>query len=582
MYSANLNLIFHTHLPWVLHHGKWPHGEDWLAEAVAECYIPLFNNIEILINQAISPKISIDISPIVCEQLEHPDFKSFFVEYCNSKIKSAKEDEINFKAWNYDPHIIYLAQYWQNWFEERKNDFLYKYNSSIVNHFKKLNDQNHIELLTCGVTHGYLPLLGDDKSVNLQIEAAVHNFQKHFDKNPRGIWLPECAYRPAYYWKSFIPIGKFQYPKLRAGIEQFLSKFGIDHFVTDEVVLSSSEILGWFADDSNDYFLDKNNHHGELEHLDSLNLYNVISSKETSNQSAVVFTRNTKLAMQVWSGKFGYPAEPSYLDFHKKQEKSLLRYWSVTDTSADMQYKTLYHPNSVQSKIDLQTNHYIKTIEKTALDYNSMTGKKANICLPFDTELFGHWWFEGPEFIKSLLEGINNSKIVECKTTSETIEEIKPKTVIRLNEGSWGEENNHSVWINEENKWTWERIYNDEIRLEKIYNLFEKKDDKLIIDELSNRILKQIVKELILIQASDWQFIIHNQAARDYAEMRFTNHDSDFDKLCSLIEKHKNSKHTSQNNMTDEDLNYLSTVETRDFIFPELDVNWWNDRFNGI
>jgi 1,4-alpha-glucan branching enzyme len=104
----------------------------------------------------------------------------------------------------------------------------------------------------------------------------------------------------------------------------------------------------------------------------------------------------------------------------------------------------------------------------------------------------------------------------------------------------------------------------------------------LIIDDLSNRILKQIVKELLLIQASDWQFIIHNQAARDYAEMRFTNHDSDFDKLCSLIEKHKNSNNTSQNNLTDEDLNYLSTVETRDFIFPELDVNWWNDRFNGI
>ncbi len=186
MQSGSYVLILHTHLPWVIHHGTYPHGVDWLNEAVAECYIPLLNVFNDLLNEGILPKVSIDISPVLCEQLEHPDFPAIFENYCKSKIELAQRDEKNFTDWGYHPHHIYLTKYWQNWYSERLNDFNHKYSKSIIKALKALQDIGAIEVFTCAATHGYLPLLGDDKSIECQIKLAVENYKKHFGREPRG------------------------------------------------------------------------------------------------------------------------------------------------------------------------------------------------------------------------------------------------------------------------------------------------------------------------------------------------------------------------------------------------------------
>jgi 1,4-alpha-glucan branching enzyme len=570
MRSGNLILVLHTHLPWVLHHGDWPHGVDWLTEAVAECYIPLLNIFNELNDEGTAPKITIGISPVLCEQLEHKDFPEIFEKYCLAKMEAAEKDKLKFQSKSGDLHQIYLCDYWKQWYADRLSEYKNKYAGSIVRAFKDLQDKGAIEIITCGATHGYLPLLPTDKSINLQIKTAKENYKKHFGRYPRGIWLPECAYRPAYEWKSLLPIEPYHHPKLRSGIEQILSYHGIEYFISDEKHIIESTSIGYFADaertkfksligeDKDNYFIEKT----------PLKVYNIASSDKIEYGTTSVFFREHSLAMQVWSGQIGYPGEPDYLDFHKKEYGSMLRYWRVTDSKADMMYKTLYHPDWTRDKIDLQSNHFVHHIENASNYFFNRTGKQATVCLPFDTELFGHWWFEGPEFVKAVLKGLSSSPYVKPATCSEQLYKIKPSEVVAIPEGSWGENNNHDVWSNPENKWTWEYIYNDENKLIDVLSKFDFDN----IDPLCERILKQAYRELLLEQSSDWQFLIHTQSAKDYAEMRIAYHHADFNKLCDLAIKTKN-----ENKINEEDMKYLSDTETRNSLFQEIQLSWRKD-----
>lgn len=570
MHGGNFVLVLHTHLPWVLNHGTWPHGEDWLTEAVAECYIPLLNVFSDLQKEGIPPKVSLDISPVLCEQLEHPDFPKKFINYCDSMAKAAREDNNNFKNWGYDLHHIYLAQWWAEWYEARKNDFINRYNKSIIKSMKKLQDEGAIEVMTCGATHGYFPLLGTDNSIEMQLKTAIKNYEKHFGRKPRGCWLPECAYRPSYEWQSFIPVAPFNQKKLRPGVEQLLYENGIEYFVTDEKLLSESQALGKFEDEERKNYMPIHSpgFKPEAWNFDKnpLRLHLAASSDKVEYGYAAAFTRHHHIAMQVWSGEVGYPGESDYLDFHKKHMPSKLRYWRVTDVKADMMYKTLYHPDWTQDKIDLQANHFIHNIENTVNYHYNNTGIFGTLCTPFDTELFGHWWFEGPEFLRHVIKGLHQSPWVNSATCAEQYDTVKPKQVVKLPEGSWGEDNNHMVWSNEDTLWTWEMLYNDELKfsklMEKHYN--DNTDDTM------KRILKQTMRELLLLQASDWQFLIFTWSARDYAEQRFFYHHNDFNRLCDIANSYFRS-----NSLDKLDENFLKECENRNAVFSEIDLNNW-------
>lgn len=570
MFSGSYVLILHTHLPWVIHHGTSPHGVDWLNEAVAECYIPLLNVFNELLTEGILPKVSIDISPVLCEQLEHPDFPKIFEDYCLKKIELAKKDEKNFTSWGYHPHHIYLTKFWQQWYSERLEDFKYKYSSSIVKALKSLQDLGAIEIFTCAATHGYLPLLGDDRSVECQIRLAVDNYMKHFGREPKGIWLPECAYRPSYVWKTFIPVNPYHQEKLRPGLEQILAKYGLKYFVTDQNLFERSVPIGRFLDLEKEKIEIFDGPYSVHFDYNPLRLVHVASSERVEYGTSIIFTRHQMMSMQVWSGDIGYPAEPDYLDFHKRHLDSMLRYWRVTDKKADMLYKTLYYPEWTIKKIDLQANHFIHHLENTLNWYYNKTGYQGTLCTPFDTELFGHWWFEGPEFVRAVIKGLNFSPWVKMATCSEEIFRVNPDIIVKLPEGSWGVNNNHDVWSNPDTYWTWEAIYNDEKRFGDIiqYIQFDNVNDLLI------RILKQSLRELLLLQASDWQFLIYTQSARDYAEQRFFFHHSDFNRLLDFAQKI-----ISGEELSTEEINFIEECEKRNSLFPELKLEHWTFGF---
>jgi 1,4-alpha-glucan branching enzyme len=218
--------------------------------------------------------------------------------------------------------------------------------------------------------------------------------------------------------------------------------------------------------------------------------------------------------------------------------------------------------------LDKQAHHFIHNVENTVNYYKNMTGKFGTLSAPFDTELFGHWWFEGPMFIKYLIEGLNKSPWINMAKASEQYDLLKPQEVVGISEGSWGVNNSHEVWSNEETKWTWEAIYKDERRLEIFFDNNPVKD----LNKTQERLMKQALREMMLMQASDWQFLIYTWSARDYAEQRFLYHHSDFNRILDLAENT-----TGKKRLKKEDKLYLEETEKRNSCFQEIELEWWVD-----
>ncbi|GAB1430093.1 1,4-alpha-glucan branching protein [Ignavibacteria bacterium] len=570
MNSGNYVLILHTHLPYVLHHGTWPHGSDWLCEAVAECYIPLLNVFHELADEGISPNVTLDISPVLCEQLEHKDFARVFDDYCATKIRLAAEDERYFRRHGADPHQIYLARYWQEWYAKRRLEFSGTYGNSIVKSLRHLQDNGLIEIITCAATHGYLPLLGDDRSIRLQLKTATENYKKYFGRQPHGTWIPECAYRPSYPWRTYLPVEYYGSLRQRIGVEEALCDAGLEFFVVDQPSITNSKTIG-FLEYSNSGSLTMKPFFGQTE-KSPMRLYNVQSEQNPKLKPSVAFARHQKIAMQVWSGDSGYPGDPVYLDFHKKHYSSALRYWRVTDNKADMMYKLLYAPDWIEERVNLHAFHFIKSIENALTSYRAVTGKLGMICTPFDAELFGHWWFEGPRFIKAVLRGLHSSPFVNAVTASQHLLAARPAEVVAMTESTWGRGNHHDVWMSDDTKWTWQAIYTDELRFRKLLEQYPPATMKSAM----RRIITQALRELLLTQSSDWQFLISTFSAKDYAEQRLVSHHSDFNLLCNMA-----IRYTSENTLTKDDALALEEIEQRNAIFPELRIEWWAENHHS-
>ncbi len=553
--------VLHSHLPYARMAGRWPHGEEWIHEAASETYIPLLNALNDLKAEGVSFKITIGLTPILVEQLADADVCDHLDAYLDEKIEAAKKDIPRFEE-DDDPHMAYLAEFYQKWFEDIKSSFDSRYQRDIVGAFRQLQDEGYIEITTCAATHGYLPLLSRDSSIYGQIKTGIEAYKRHFGREPRGIWLPECAYRPAYITEDGVT---------RPGIEHYLHELGLKVFFSETHTIEGGQPVGVAAGDAIGPY-------GEIKRRYVIPIRESIPRREATTFKAyyvsdttagvgadqhsgvAVIGRDNRTGIQVWSADWGYPGEYDYREFHKKDAISGLQYWRVSGTQVDLGFKDAYHPDWAQGKVVEHARHFAWLASDRLNNYNKETGNYGLISSNYDTELFGHWWFEGVEWIKQVLRHLAEDPKVELVTASEFIEEYPPSEVLHIPESSWGMGGTHWTWDNHDTHWMWGPIHAAELRMEK---LVEKYPDP---DEDAQAVLNMAARELLLLQSSDWPFLVTTGQAREYAIRRFTRHVERFEALAQSLESGQPDRQ-----LADE----LYEV---DKVYPNIDYHWFTPR----
>ena len=564
---GSFTLVLHSHLPYVLSHGKWPHGMDWLNEAAAETYIPLLNMFNRLLNEGVKAKVVLGITPVLAEQLADNSFKEEFKNYLQVKIEAAITDAEQFRVYGNEWRGK-LAKNWKDYYTRIMVDFKETYKEDIIDAFRQLQDKGAIEIITSAATHGYLPLIGYDESVNAQIRTGIAAYKRHFKRQPRGIWLPEAAYRPRYKWAY--PVEDAGKPYMRKGIEEFLYENNIEYFVVDHHLLEGGKAIGVYLDRFKDLkqlwaqFEKEYEHKSKVKKKHSPYEIHLVSSSGGENPVAI-FTRDPRTGAQVWSGESGYPGDGSYLEFHKKHFPGGLRYWKVTSAKSDLGDKWEYDPDAAEARVKENAGHFKDVIKGLLNNHLKSTGKPGIVVAPYDSELFGHWWFEGPEWLYYVIKWINADPELQLVTGSEYLDKNRPTEVVSIPEGSWGEGGFHWIWYNDWTKWTWKHIYEAEGIMKELASKYADSNDSNL-----QRMLKQLARELLLLESSDWQFLISTWSARDYAELRVSEHYNDFMRIYKMIQTK-----LSGNNPHIGDWEFLGDCEKRDCVFPDIDIKLW-------
>ena len=190
-------------------------------------------------------------------------------------------------------------------------------------------------------------------------------------------------------------------------------------------------------------------------------------------------------------------------------------------------------------------------------------GASPVICAPYDTELFGHWWFEGIDWVKNVLRLAAADPEINLATGSQALDAHASPTPIDLPEGSWGEGGFHWVWLNKDTEWTWKLIYQAEETMNRLAQI--RTDDDLLC-----RLIKQAARELFLLQSSDWQFNITSGTSVDYADLRVNWHYDSFRKLAELADQV-----LAGDKLTADEVDILAYCEERDSLFEDVDPAWY-------
>lgn len=543
-----LTFVLHTHIPYARSAGRWPHGEEWLHEAALESYIPLLNTLYNLAQDQIPVSITLTLSPVLVEQLADPDIQRNFRDYLDEKIQAAESDVARFHSGGESIRSD-LAEYYLAHFNEARSSFLNRFEGDLVAAFRRLQEAGRVEIATCAATHGYLPLLARDESIHLQLRTAVESYQRHFGCPPRIVWLPECAYRPRT---------RTQHGRYREGLETFLEQYDLRMFFAEARMIETGLPL--------DLPSRRELQNGSISTFQQVRarLLRLFGHRPTTYRpylvgasSVAVVGRNRQVGEQVWSAASGYPGDSAYREFHKKDDVSGLQYWRVTGPDVDLGEKDIYDPVCARERVRVHTAHFAKLVDTLMKEHAGRDGEFGVVSANYDTELFGHWWFEGVDWLEGVLRRTAESDQVDVTDAWSYLEDHPPSAAVRLPEGSWGEGGRHQVWDNEETHWMWPLIHAAEKRMQEVTSALQEREEKLAA------LMNQAARELLLLQSSDWPFLVTTGQARDYAEERFRQHLGRFQQLLDAAEREEPVP------------DLVQELWEKDKIFPEIDYRWF-------
>jgi 1,4-alpha-glucan branching enzyme len=529
MTKGYLALILHAHLPYVRHpeHDEFLE-EHWFFEAITETYIPLIQVFDQLLQDRVPFRISMAVSPSLANMLADPLLMQRYERRLNRLIELAGR-EVERTAWQ--PEFNRLALHYHWLFSRVRETFVDRCRRDLRFALRQIADTGALELMTCAATHGYLPLMNANRpAMRAQIQLAASEHERHFGRRPRGIWLPECAYEP--------------------GVDTLLAEAGIQFFVVDT--------------------------HGLL-HATPRPKYGIFAPIVCPS-GVVAFGRDLESSKQVWSAKEGYPGDPIYRDFYRdigwdldydyvapylpgdKQRTSIgIKYHRITGRT---DHKEVYDPDRARRLAAEHAGHFMFDRERQVEHLRGLMDQEPIVVAPYDAELFGHWWHEGPQFLDFLLrkiafdqESLETTTPIEYLERHPRIQEATPST------SSWGYLGFHEYWLNGDNDWVYPHLHR---AAERMVNLAERYqylggEEGAGVPPLRVRALNQAARELLLAQHSDWAFIMKTGAMVEYANRRTWAHLSRFRRLAQDLEADRI------------DPAWLAEVESRDNIFPRID-----------
>jgi len=521
MIKGYLCLVLHSHLPYVRHpeHEDFLE-EDWLYEAITETYLPLIWTFEGLVKDNIDFRVTMSMTPTLTAMLCDPLLQGRYLKHLNRLIELSHK-EIERTAWQ--PPFQKLAIMYLNTFC-RARDTFERYKRNLAMAFKHFQDLGKIEIITCGATHGFFPLMDVSReSVRAQIQVAVNHYESVFGRKPRGIWLPECGYHP--------------------GHDEILKEAGIKYFFTDT--------------------------HGVL-HGAPRPKYGVFAPVYCKNTGVACFGRDLESSKQVWSSVEGYPGDYNYREFYRDIGFDLefdyikpyihpdgiristgIKYYRITGPG---NIKEPYVPEWAREKAASHAGNFMFNREKQAEFLYELTKNKPIIVSPYDTELYGHWWYEGPQWLDFLLRKIHfDQKTIRCITPSEYLAEHPRNQVISPSMSSWGWKGYNEMWLQGSNDWIYRHLSAASDRMSELAR------SRPHAEGLTRRALDQALRELLLAQSSDWAFIMGTGTHTEYAVRRTKDHLLRFTRLYEDI----------KSNSVDPD--WLSELEYKDNLFPAID-----------
>jgi 1,4-alpha-glucan branching enzyme len=515
-------LALHSHLPYVLNHGRWPHGSDWLCEATLDTYLPLLEVLQHLAAESVPAQVTIGITPVLANQLASTEFAREMESYFEQRLTTCAEAPASLASTG-DTHLLPLVEFWRDRLLRLRRRF-HETGRDLVGAFRALEAGGRLEIIGSAATHAFLPLLARDESIRLQLAVGTAEHRRLFGRRPVGCWLPECAYRPRGPWDPWPTAPR---SGLRRGIEEHLGDAGFHFFFVDAHLADAGRPLGLSGDpggdpavrDTAEYLVDEPSRRSPYQ------AYRVAQTRGTVDMSA--FVRDPRASMQVWSRFEGYPGDEAYLEFHKMRWPGGLKFWKVTGPNVDLGAKAKYDPAAAFQRARHHAEHFAGVLNGIAAAEPRPRGKV--VVAPFDTELFGHWWFEGPEFLGAMFRTLAGCQDrIRPVTGSRHLAHHPPRAGLRLPQGSWGANGDFSMWLSDRTAWTWERLWPLEAA-------FWDVAPRALASPRARPVLEQATRELLLAQSSDWQFIISTGAAADYAERRFREHCADAEALVAAL-----------------------------------------------
>ena len=449
-------LVLHTHLPWLAHHGRWPVGEEWLYQSWSASYIPLLRVLRGLAEENRDHLVTLGMTPVVTAQLDDTySLAGMHHWLANWRLRAVEATTLGARDFG-------IREYAEADLALDEFATLWRHGGSPL--LRELIDGETIELLGGPLSHPFQPLL-NPRLRDFALREGLADARQRFTHQPRGIWAPECAYAP--------------------GMEIDYAAAGVGHFMVDGPSLHGDTALG----------------------------------RPVADSDVIAFGRDLAVSYRVWSPKSGYPGHAAYRDFHTYDHITGLKPARVTGRNVASDAKAPYEPARANAAVGVHVADFVDVVRNRLISESDRIGRPAHVVAAFDTELFGHWWYEGPLWLERVLRALPAAG-VRVGTLADAIAGGFVGPSVELPPSSWGSGKDWQVWAGEK--------VADLVQLNiEVVDTALTTVDKALEQSAwpgsptpRDFVADQILRETLLTVSSDWPFMVSKDSAADYARYR--------------------------------------------------------------